>query len=144
MRYCNFCRKVTLGDPLFCNYCGRSYDHKLCPAKHPNPRTAQVCSQCGSRDFSIPQPPLPFWLGPFLYLLSLLPGFLLLGISILFLIGFIQMLITNQQMMGQFMSLGLVIGLAWFGYMQLPHFIRNALRKTVGRKGRGKEDKHGH
>ena len=144
MRYCNQCRKLTLGEPLFCNYCGRSYDLKLCPSRHPNPRAAEVCSQCGSRDLSTPQPPVAFWVGPLLYVLSLLPGILLLGVSILFLIGFVQALTTNQQLMGQFLATGLVLGLAWFVYMHLPHFIRNALRKGLGRKSKGKEDRHGH
>lgn len=47
---------MTPGKPLFCNFCGRSYDLKLCPRLHVNPRHAEVCSQCGSRDFSTPQP----------------------------------------------------------------------------------------
>ena len=32
---------MTAGEPLFCNFCGRSYDLKLCPHRHPNPRNEE-------------------------------------------------------------------------------------------------------
>lgn len=56
MRYCYHCGRITPGDPLFCNVCGRSFDRKLCPRLHPNPRSAEICSRCGSRELSTPQP----------------------------------------------------------------------------------------
>ncbi len=56
MKYCYECGRITAGEPLFCNFCGRSYNVKLCPRHHPNPRIAEVCSQCGSRELSTPQP----------------------------------------------------------------------------------------
>src|SRR5437764_1469406 len=98
MRYCNQCHRITAGEPMFCNFCGSSYNVKLCPSRHINPRSAEVCSQCGSRDLSTPAPRVPFWLAPLLFCLSLLPGFLLLLLSILFLLGFINALLTDQQL----------------------------------------------
>src|SRR5215471_11345228 len=56
MKYCYHCGRITPGDPLFCNVCGRSFDRKLCPRLHPNPRSAEICSRCGSRELSTPQP----------------------------------------------------------------------------------------
>src|SRR6267378_3273322 len=56
MKYCYACGHTTGGEPLFCNSCGRSYDVKLCPRLHVNPRLAEACSQCGTRDLSTPQP----------------------------------------------------------------------------------------
>jgi hypothetical protein len=33
---------------------------KFCPRLHPNPRGADFCRRCGSRDLSLPQPlPMP-------------------------------------------------------------------------------------
>ena len=55
MRYCLSCRKITSGDPAYCNFCGKSYDVKLCGRGHINIRTAEACSTCGSRDLSVPQ-----------------------------------------------------------------------------------------
>src|SRR5882724_4370705 len=61
MKYCYECGRMTPGEPFFCNFCGRSYDVKLCPRHHPNPRIAEVCSQCGSHDLSTPQPKVSVW-----------------------------------------------------------------------------------
>ncbi len=140
MRYCNHCHRITAGEPLFCNFCGRSYDLKLCPSRHPNPRMADVCNQCGSRDLSVPHPRLSFWMGPLLTLLSALPGIVLWGLTVLLFIAFIHALTTNLQLMGQVMWLCLLIALLWCVYLQLPGFIRKGLSKLFGRKG---GDKHG-
>lgn len=55
MRFCHSCRRLTLGNPQFCNGCGASFNTKFCPARHPNPIGASACSVCGSRDLSVPQ-----------------------------------------------------------------------------------------
>ena len=59
MTYCYNCGHMTAGEPLFCGKCGRTYDVKLCPRLHPNPRGAEVCARCGSRELSTPQPKIP-------------------------------------------------------------------------------------
>lgn len=141
MRYCNQCHRFTAGEPLYCNFCGSSYGVKLCPARHINPRSAQICSQCGSRDLSTPAPRLSLLLHPLLYGLSLVPGVFLLLISILFLDGVIHILVTNQQIQLQVLLLGLLLGLLWLAYMQLPEFIRKLFR-TIWRKP--KKDSHTH
>jgi len=51
-----------------------------------------------------------FWLAPLLVLLSALPGLVLVAVSVLLLIGLLQALFTNQQLLFQFMLLGLMIG----------------------------------
>src|ERR1700738_624453 len=61
MKYCYNCNRATIREPLFCNFCGRSYNIKLCPKLHVNPRNAEPCSHCGSRELSLPQPKVPFW-----------------------------------------------------------------------------------
>jgi hypothetical protein len=141
MRYCNHCHRITTGEPLFCNFCGRSYDFKLCPHRHPNPRSAEVCNQCGSRELSTPHPRVSFWFASVLTLLSVLPGILLLLLSVFFLFGLIQVLLTNQQVLFEFMLIGLFIGFLWWMYMQLPRFLRRWLSKLLGRADR---NEHGH
>jgi uncharacterized membrane protein YvbJ len=59
MKYCYACGRMTAGEPLYCQSCGCTYDVKLCQRKHVNPRHAEVCSQCGSRDLSTPHPKIP-------------------------------------------------------------------------------------
>jgi RNA polymerase subunit RPABC4/transcription elongation factor Spt4 len=130
MRHCYNCHRMTAGEPLFCNYCGRSYDTKLCPRLHPNPRTAEVCSQCGSRDLSVPQPSAPWWGLLLLWLVSFLPGILLLLFSLAVVISFVQALVANpelfQQLMSRMVILVLMLGLLWWMYSQLPAFLRRA------------------
>src|SRR5205807_5666047 len=99
MRYCHNCGKVTTGEPMFCQFCGRTYDVKLCPRHHPNPRTAQICAQCGSRELSTPAPRMPFWLKLFALFLTVTPGVLLLFLSVLFVLAFIRQLFIDPNML---------------------------------------------
>ena len=135
MRYCNNCHHITGGEALFCNFCGRSYDLRLCPHRHPNPRAAQICSQCGSRELSTPHHRVSLLLAPLLLLLTVLPGLILLLVSLLFLIGLVQALASNQQLLFQFLWLGLLLAGLWWLYLQLPGWLRKGLSKLFGRKG---------
>jgi RNA polymerase subunit RPABC4/transcription elongation factor Spt4 len=137
MRYCNHCRRITTGDPLFCNHCGRTYDVKLCPHRHVNPRSAEICSQCGSRDLSTPQPRTPLWRAPLLVLLSVLPGVVLVLVSVLFLFGLLNVLLLDQQLPLHLVVVGLFLGLVWWLYLQLPGFLRRALSSTFRRSRKG-------
>jgi hypothetical protein len=141
MRYCHNCRKTTAGEPLFCHSCGSTYDAKLCPGRHINPRWATVCSQCGSRDLSTPAPPVPLWLKPLLLAASLLPGALLLLLLVLAVVGVINEVLSNQAIQGQLLAAIVILALLWWLYLQLPHFIQNMFR-SVWRKP--KKDKHTH
>src|SRR5262249_30233971 len=82
MKFCMNCHRTTSGKPMFCNFCGASYSVKICPRHHINPRSAEACSQCGSRDLSQPQLKVPFLLKPLLALLGIAPGILLLVLLI--------------------------------------------------------------
>src|SRR5690348_576072 len=95
MKYCFNCNRITAGEPLFCNFCGRSYDVRLCPRRHPNPRKAKACSQCGSRELSTPQPKVPWWAPALEFVLSCVPGFLLTVVSILLALAVIRELLHN-------------------------------------------------
>lgn len=141
MRYCHNCHKTTTGEPLFCHSCGSTYDAKLCPARHINPRWATVCSACGSRDLSTPAPRVPFWLAPLLLLASLLPGVLLAALLVLVVVAIIHQLLTDRQIQAQLLVVLIVLALLWWLYLQLPHFIRNMFR-SLWRKP--KKDKHPH
>jgi hypothetical protein len=57
MKRCNYCFRYALDQPTFCPYCGRSYDVRLCPRGHVNPRNVQFCATCGSDELSTPAPP---------------------------------------------------------------------------------------
>jgi hypothetical protein len=130
MRICLHCHRITVGEPLFCNFCGRTYDVKLCSARHANPRSAQICSQCGSREFSIPQPRAPFWLAPLLWLVPFMPRLLVVLLCLSVFVGFIQLL-TDQQFLSELMLLVLVFVLARLAYLRLPASIRTLLQAMV-------------
>src|SRR2546427_9169501 len=86
MTYCFHCGNLTMGKPLFCNRCGRSFDVRLCPRLHPNPRHAEVCSQCGSSELSTPQPKVSIWWRVLAFLIRVLIGTFLTVLSILVLL----------------------------------------------------------
>lgn len=137
MRYCNNCHRITAGDPLFCNYCGRSYNVRLCGAKHINPRSAEICSQCGSRDLSTPEPRASFLARSLFFLVRFVPGIIVLGITILFFFLVLYAVFVNQASEFVVMKLGLVIVLLWVLYLQLPKPVRNVVRRAVGRPRKG-------
>jgi hypothetical protein len=143
MRYCHNCHKTTTGEPLFCHSCGSTYDAKLCPSRHLNPRWATVCSQCGSRDLSTPAPRLPWWLGPLLLLASLLPGVGLLVLLVLAALGVAREVLSNQAVQGQLLAAIVILSVVWWLYLQLPHFIQNMFR-GLWRKPKKEKDRHSH
>jgi RNA polymerase subunit RPABC4/transcription elongation factor Spt4 len=131
MRYCYNCNRITQGEPLFCQYCGRTYAVKLCPRLHKNPRNAQICSQCGSHDLSTPAPKQPFWISLAVFGLSLVPGFLLFAISILFVVGLLHALMTNPRMLLAFGFLALALTVLWAMWTRLPLALRQWIRKRL-------------
>jgi hypothetical protein len=131
MRYCYACNRITHGAPLFCQYCGRTYSIKLCPRLHQNPRNAEVCSQCGSRDLSTPAPKQPFWISFAVFGLSLIPGFLLVAISLLFIIAAIHVLFTNPRMLLSLAFLALALTILWAMWTRLPLALRRWIRRQL-------------
>ena len=139
MRYCPQCHRLTTGEPLYCNHCGATYDAKLCPARHLNPRNAEVCAQCGSRDLTTPAPRLALWLRPVLFGLSLLPGIILALLLVMVAVGILNGIATSARLQGQLVVLFLLLAFLWWIYIHLPKFIQNALRSLWQTK---KKDKH--
>lgn len=133
MRYCNSCRKVTSGDPAYCNYCGKSYDIKLCGRGHPNNRSADVCSTCGSRELSTPHPK-PSWKLRIFQVCALIVPFVVLTVLTLAYIGvFVRALFLNSSSLLPLMLLGLVLALLWLLWMHLSAMIREALFRRRSR-----------
>jgi hypothetical protein len=124
MKYCYQCGKITPGEPLYCNHCGRSYDVKLCPRLHQNSRGAEVCSKCGSRELSTPQPKIPMsW-----RLLAILAR---LGLGLLLLYASLSLLITllRTPAFQQFLVLaGFLLSGLWWLWSKLPDWLQQAIR----------------
>jgi len=142
MRYCNFCHRMTTGQPLFCNFCGHSYDVKLCPARHVNPRVATVCSQCGSHDLSTPEPPSSLAKRTLFLFLRVLPGFLLLLITTAFFLALVRAFLQSPALQAQLFFIGLFLGGLWWLYLQIPAFIRNRIGRHGTKRKKGGHEGH--
>ena len=124
MKYCYQCGHMTAGEPLFCNSCGRSYDVKLCPHLHPNPRSAECCSQCGSRELSTPQPKIPMYLRLVAILARLGLGLLLFYATLSVVIAMLR----SPEVQQSLVAMGLLLLVLWILWTKLPDWFREAIR----------------
>lgn len=75
-------------------------------------------------------------------LLSILPGVILMFLSLLFVAAFVRQLLTDPNALLGLMLVGLVIGFAWYVWMQLPGFFRKFIHKTISKGGKHDKAKH--
>lgn len=128
MKFCTGCRRFTGGEPTFCGNCGRTYDVRLCPRLHVNARGAEVCTQCGSRDLTQAQPPTSLPTALTLRMVGVLPGVILLVLTVMVGIGFVRVLLTDSVVQGQLLVMLLFVGMGWWLYVQLPPGMRQVAR----------------
>ena len=135
MKYCYQCGRLTAGEPLYCNSCGRSYNVKLCPRHHPNPRSAEVCSQCGSRELSTPQPRVSFWWKVLEVLVEIALGIVLVLVSLSAIVALLRM----REVQNGLLMLAIPLALLWWLWSQLPEWFRKLVRRSLRRKERNHE-----
>ena len=136
MTYCYNCGHMTAGEPLFCSKCGRTYDVKLCPRLHPNPRGAEVCSKCGSRELSTPQPKIPMSL-------KLLAILVRLGLGLLLFYGTVRLgiaLLQTAQVQQALVAIGMLLGCLWWMWSKLPDWFQEAIRSFWKNRSRRDDD----
>jgi len=136
MKYCYECGRITAGEPLYCNFCGRSYDVKLCPRHHVNPRVAEVCSQCGSRELSTPQPKVSVWWKVLSFLLQIVVGGFLLLLSLAIFLEIMKGLLSTPQGQNGLVVLAILLGVLWWLWSELPDWVRKLARRLLKRKER--------
>lgn len=124
MKYCFGCGKLTPGDPAYCQFCGKTYDVKLCSRGHQNPRNAEVCSQCGSRELSKPQPKIPMSWRLLALLIQLGLGVLLAYVSLSILIA----LLKTPAFQELIVLTSLLLGGLWWCFSKLPEWLQDAIR----------------
>lgn len=139
MKYCYECGRMTPGDPLYCNFCGRSYDLKLCPRHHPNPRIAELCSQCGSRELSTPQPKVSIWWRILEWLTRMFVAALLTVLSAIFLFEFLIAVLQSSAGRGAVILLTVLLGLLWWLWTLLPDWFRKLVKRSFERRRRSDE-----
>ena len=136
MTYCYNCGHMTAGEPLFCSKCGRTYDVKLCPRLHPNPRGAEICSKCGSRELSTPQPKIPMSL-------KLLAILVRLGLGLLLFYGTVRLgiaLLQTAQVQQALVAIGMLLGCLWWMWSKLPDWFQEAIRSFWTDRRRRRDD----
>jgi len=130
MKYCYHCGRATSGEPLFCNSCGRSYDVRLCPRLHVNPRHATVCSQCGNPELSTPQPKVSLVWKAVGLLAQIAGGVLLVYISLSVLLKLLQSPVAQSGMV----ILGLLLMVLWALWALIPEWIRKLIHRALTRR----------
>jgi hypothetical protein len=130
MKYCYQCGRMTTGEPLFCNHCGRSYDVKLCPRMHQNPRGAEVCAKCGSRELSTPQPKIPMSWRLLVILVRLGLGLALFYATLSLFIG----LFKTPEVQRAFVALAMLLSCFWWLWSKLPDWLQELIRALWKRR----------
>jgi hypothetical protein len=115
---------MTAGEALYCSHCGRTYDVRLCPRQHVNPRGAEVCSKCGSRELSTPQPAIPVGLRFLALIARLVLGLLLFYTTLSLLVA----LASSPQVQQFCVASGILLAVLWALWSKLPDWSREALR----------------
>jgi hypothetical protein len=136
MKYCYQCGKMTAGEPLYCGTCGRTYDVRLCPRAHVNPRGAEVCSKCGSRELSTPQPRIPMSLRLLAILVRLALGLLLFYASLSLAIA----LIRTPEVQRALVAFGALLAVLWWLWSKLPDWFQEAIRSFWTNRRRNDDD----
>jgi NMD protein affecting ribosome stability and mRNA decay len=135
MKFCYQCGRMTAGEPIFCSSCGRSYDVKLCSRLHVNSRCAEVCSQCGSRELSTPQPRISVWWKVLELLAKVSFGAFLVYLTLAVVVA----LLKTPQFQNALIVFGILIGLLWWLWTLLPEWFRKLARRSITRKERNHE-----
>ena len=141
VKFCFHCGRDTVGEPSFCNFCGRSYDVKLCPKLHANPRGTRVCSKCGSAELSTPQPRVSVWARITFFLVTLIPRILLALISIGLVIFFLIRFFFSRDMLVGAVASGFTLGALLCGWIQIPLYFRKTIHRWWQRHGKEEDNK---
>lgn len=136
MKFCYACGTITPGEPLYCSKCGCTYSVKLCPRHHVNPRGVEVCSQCGSRDLSKPQPRIPAWLQLFALMTRLALGLILFYSTLALIVA----LMRAKEVQRFFVAMGILLAVLWGLWTKLPDWFQEAIRDCVTRRRERDDD----
>lgn len=139
MKHCRECGRMTPGDPLYCNSCGRSYDRKLCPRHHPNPRNAEICSQCGSRELSTPQPKVSIWWRILEWLTRMFIGAFLMVLSAILIFEVLIAVLQSRAGQGAVLVLAILLGVLWWLWTLLPDWFRKLVKRSFERRRQSDE-----
>lgn len=141
MRYCPYCKRLNVGKPQRCRYCGRTWFVKICPKGHINPPEALFCGECGSADLTQPAGRKSI----LYYLFSLLKWVVIVGVIFLIVRGLysgIMHSINRDSPMFQSFLIALLFFLfvLYIGFSIMPRFIKTWIRKAIRRLYKSKKE----
>lgn len=114
MRYCSFCKRLNPGQPVYCQYCGRTFGVRICRhCRQANPREALVCRNCGSGELSEVSGSLPFWMD---------------FLNILFWISILTLIIGIISNLEFLLFLLVILGLLGLGFFFMPPAVRKLVK----------------
>ena len=121
MRFCLYCKRISVGHPVFCEYCGHSFENRICRnCRHMNPIEALACRRCGGTNFSDPAGPLPSWM--------ILVKWSFWIFIILLLVGLVKSLLLNFELVASFV---VILGFFYLAYSFLPEPGQGLVRRML-------------
>jgi hypothetical protein len=134
LKFCYHCGQATFGEPLFCNFCGRSYNVKLCPRFHVNSRGTSFCSKCGSHDLSTPQLRVPLWARMLQFALIVISDVFVTVFSAGLVILFAISLSLGSNKWGDCIAICSVLSVLWWSWGKSPVYLRKVIRRLIQNK----------
>lgn len=117
MRYCLYCKRINTDHPLFCQFCGRSFEVRICRScRHINPLEALTCGRCGGRDLSEPAGSPMLWLVFLKWIFWILVILLLVG------------LVKNFEAVAAFF---IILGFFYLAYLCLPQPLQGLVKRML-------------
>ena len=132
MKRCTHCRRFTAGDPTYCPYCGHTYNVRLCPRGHRNPRGTAFCRDCGSGELSTPGPPETLGSRLTTWLLKV-GAIFLLALAALAVVASVLQSLDGAQLVSDLFPLLLLLTLLSWLVSQLPGPVKRVGR-SIGRR----------
>lgn len=136
MKFCYECGRTTSEEPNFCNFCGRSYDLKFCFRLHANPRTAEACARCGSRDLSRPQPKVSSGWRLVEFLARATTGIALGAFSLTIVLGTLTEAFEESSRIPKILVAASLLTFLWCFWTYLPKAFQRLVRRSLLRKRR--------
>lgn len=93
-----------------------------------------MCSRCGSRDLSTPQPRISFWWKVVAFFLKV--GVVLTGIALglACLIALLQGLFSSPQLQAIVFGMGILTALLWWIWSEIPDWVKKLARWFLKRE----------
>lgn len=136
MKFCYECGQTTPGQPRFCHSCGRSFDKKICPRFHENPRWAESCAHCGSRELSTPQRKIFSGWRLLEWLTKAVAGLALTFLTAILGLGVLDSLLEGRHGIQRLFVSASLLTLLWCFWTSIPSFFRRLVRKSFLRRRR--------